>query len=129
MQDRPKVSFANLVYLLQSRRQQARVFGPAALLLLFGTIFAIGSLTGDIALHESPFNLVALALAVLAAFAAWEFTRNQRAQAPQRVRSVWIAVGAVVIGALMLLGGGSVGLLWSVLLAALGLNLVLAPQA
>jgi hypothetical protein len=101
--------------------------GPALIMLAAGVIGALGSLTGDIALHESPFNWVAAALAVLAAFIGWEFYRKYRDHAPQRVRSVLIAVGAVVIGALMLLGGGSVGLLWSLLLAALGLNLMFSP--
>lgn len=128
MPDRPKVSFAHLVYLLQSRRQQARVFGPAALMLLFGAIFALGSLTGDIALHDSPLNLVALVLAAMAVFSGWGFSQQHRDHAPKRVRSVWIAVGAIVIGSLLLLGGSAIGLLWSLLLAVLGLNLILAPS-
>ncbi len=124
MSDRPKVSFANLVYLLQSRRKQASVFGPAVTMLLFGVIFALGSLTADIALHKSPLNLVAAALGALAAFTSWNVYQQHHDQAPQRTRSVLIAGFAVSLGSLLLLTGGTVGLLWSLLLAALGLNLI-----
>ncbi len=118
-QYRSKVSWANLVYLLQSRRRQAVVFDVTVIMLILGVIFALGAAFSDFTLREIPLNLVALMIGILALYNAW------RGSEPSRSAAVTKAVQAMSVllvgGALLLAAGIEITLLWALLLVVFAL--------
>ncbi|MDX1994103.1 MAG: hypothetical protein SF029_17080 [bacterium] len=111
MQHRPL--FYQLIYLVQSRRRQAEVFGPEAVLLMMAAGFLLGRLLGDSDASGQAFAWFALAPAGVAAFSLWRLLRHQPVLSPLLGVIVLLGGITVVLPPLMLLSGLDLGLVWA----------------
>ena len=109
-----------LVYLLQSRRRQAVVFGPAQITILLGMLFSIGTAFSELTLTITPLALTALALGGAALYNGWLDYRHT-AHAQWFKLSLLVLGVLLIAGALLLLAGVEISAPWSLLLLACGL--------
>lgn len=122
--DRSKVLWTDIVYLLQSRRRQAVVFGPPQIALILGLVFGLGALLGGLSLTITPLNLIAIMLSVIALVNGWQ-AQNQPERTPAVSRAL-LGLGVLLVGGALLLAAGiEVTLLWSALLIAFALVLII----
>lgn len=116
---RSKVSWANLVYLLQSRRRQAVVFDVTVIMLILGVIFTLGAAFGDFTVGEIPLNLIALMISLLALYNAW---RGSEPSGNAAITKALQAMSVLLVGSAVLLAAGiEITLLWSLLLTVFAL--------